>query len=198
MIVQVFAQALDFARTGVKQNLNEFKNAECLKTFDLTFEAERDRRMLWRIGFTPAQIECVMAVGQKEILEFHRSLSYFEDRKVSKGIEKLPDGFTHNPVFLIRNLLRLLPAYYVAQSISRADEEDAYMPHDIFCQIMAASYVGKKDLKLTAASDSHVKDFQECYLRLVDALDEPFDTALRTLQERSAVINHRHRITGDA
>src|SRR6266850_2067636 len=94
MIVQVFAQALDFARTGVKQNLNEFKNAECLKRFDLTFEAERDRRMLWRIGFTSAQIEHVMAVGQKEIREFHRSLSYFEDRKVSKGIEKLPDGFT--------------------------------------------------------------------------------------------------------
>src|SRR5207249_6974616 len=67
MIVQVFAQALDFARTSVKQNLNEFKNAECLKTFDLTFDAERDRRMLWRIGFTPAQIEHVMAVGQKEI-----------------------------------------------------------------------------------------------------------------------------------
>src|SRR3989442_1843549 len=148
MIVQVFVQALDFVRKGVKQNLNEFKNAECLKTFALTFEAERDRRMLWRIGFTPAQIEHVMAVGQKEIKDFDRSLSYFEDRKVSKGIEKLPDGFTHNPVFLIRNLLRLLPAYYVAQSISRADEEGAYMPHDIFCQIMAASYVGKKDFKL--------------------------------------------------
>ena len=28
-----------------------------------------------------------------------RCLRYFEDRKVAKGIEKLPDGFTHNPVF---------------------------------------------------------------------------------------------------
>ena len=198
MIVQVFAQALDFARTGVKQNLNEFKNAECLKTFDLTFEAERDRRMLWRIGFTPAQIECVMAVGQKEIREFHRSLSYFEDRKVSKGIEKLPDGFTHNPVFLIRNLLRLLPAYYVAQAIQRVDDESAYMPTDIFCRIMAASYVGKRDLKPTNGCRSHVRNLQECYLKLVAALGEPLDASLKTIQERSAIINHRHRITGDA
>jgi uncharacterized protein YdiU (UPF0061 family) len=198
MLVQVFAQAMAFIRSGEKQNLTEFKDAECLRVFDRAFEKERDRRMLWRIGFTPEQIEHLMKKAQQEIKDFDRSLSYFEDRKVSKGIEKLPDGFTHNPVFLIRNLLRLLPAYYVAQSISRADEEGAYMPHDIFCQIMAASYVGKKDLKLTPASDSHVKDFQECYLRLVDSLDEPFDTALRTLQERSAVINHRHRITGDA
>src|SRR6266567_6812660 len=198
MIVQVFAQALDFARTGVKHNLNEFKNAECLKTFDLTFEAERDRRMLWRIGFTPAQIEHVMAVGQKEIREFHRSLSYFEDRKVSKGIEKLPDGFTHNPVFLIRNLLRLLPAYYVAQAIHRVDEESAYMPADIFCRIMAASYVGKRDLKPTNGCRSHVRNLQECYLKLVAALAEPLDASLKTIQERSAIINHRHRITGDA
>ena len=40
--------------------------------------------------------------------------------------------------------------------------------------------------------------FQECYLRLVAALGGPFDLVLKTLQERSAVINHRHRITGDA
>jgi hypothetical protein len=72
------------------------------------------------------------------------------------------------------------------------------MPHDIFCRIMAASYVGKKDLKLTATRVLHVKEFQECYLRLVAALGGPFDMVLKTLQERSAVINHRHRITGDA
>ena len=45
---------------------------------------------------------------------------------------------------------------------------------------------------------SHVRNFQECYLKLVAALNEPLDTVLKTLQERSAVINHRHLITGDA
>ena len=139
-----------------------------------------------------------MAVGQKEIREFHRSLSYFEDRKVSKGIEKLPDGFTHNPVFLIRNLLRLLPAYYVAQTIQRVDDESAYMPTDIFCRIMAASYVGNRDLKPTNGCRSQVRSLQDCYLKLVAALGEPLDASLKTIQERSAIINHRHRITGDA
>ena len=33
---------------------------------------------------------------------------------------------------------------------------------------------------------------------MVAALGGPFDLVLKTLQERSAVINHRHRITGDA
>lgn len=197
-IIQVFAQAVSFIQSGVKENLNNFKNAASLRVFDETFARERDQRMLWRIGFTPEQTQFLMNNAQKEIRDFDRSLSYFEDRKVTKGIEKLPDGFTHNPVFLIRNLLRLLPAYYVAQTATRVDDTSAYMPDEIFCRIMAASYVGKNDLKPTATTSSHANDFQECYLRLVAALGGPFDMVLKTLQERSAIINHRHRITGDA
>ncbi|HEV8189720.1 MAG TPA: protein adenylyltransferase SelO family protein [Pyrinomonadaceae bacterium] len=197
-IIQVFAQAMSFIQSGVKENLNNFKNAASLRVFDETFARERDQRMLWRIGFTLEQTQYLMNNAQKEIRDFDRSLSYFEDRKVTKGIEKLPDGFTHNPVFLIRNLLRLLPAYYVAQTTTRVDDTSAYMPDEIFCRIMAASYVGKNDLKPTATISAHVTDFQECYLRLVAALGGPFDMVLKTLQERSAIINHRHRITGDA
>jgi len=197
-LVQVFAQVMAFVESGEKEALESFRNAPCLRVFDDAFAKEREQRMLWRIGFTQEQIEYLRHNAQKEIGEFDRSLSYFEDRKVRKGIEKLPDGFTHNPVFLIRNLLRMLPAYYVAQSLSRLDDTSAYMPEDIFCRVMAASYVGKNDLKLTPATAAHVKDFQECYLKLVAALGGPFDLVLKTLQERSAVINHRHRITGDA
>jgi uncharacterized protein YdiU (UPF0061 family) len=195
-LVQVFAQAMAFVESGVKENLGNFRNAECLRVFDEAFAKEREQRMLWRIGFTPEQIAYLTNNAQKEIRDFDRALSYFEDRKVRKGIEKLPDGFTHNPVFLIRNLLRLLPSYYVAQSISRIDDKSAYMPDDIFCRIMAASYVGKSELK--TITSSRVEGFQESYLRLVAALGGPFDLVLKTLQERSAVINHRHRITGDA
>ena len=197
-LVQVFAQVMGFIQSGTKEPLNTFKNAECLRVFDEAFANERDQRMLWRMGFTPEQISYLMTNARKEVRDFDRSLSYFEDRKVSKGVEKLPDGFTHNPVFLIRNLLRLLPAFYVAQTISRFDDMSAYMPDDIFCRIMAASYVGKSDLKPTPAISAQVKSFQESYLRLVAALGGPFDLVLKTLQERSAVINHRHRITGDA
>lgn len=197
-LVQVFAQVMTFVQSGRKENLNNFKNAPCLRIFDDAFARERDQRMLWRIGFTDEQVSYLMSNAQREIRDFDRALSYFEDRKVQKGVKKLPDGFTHNPVFLIRNLLRLLPAFYVAQSISRADDTSAYMPDDIFCRSMAASYVGKKDLQITPARAAQVKGFQECYLRLVAALGCPFDMVLKTLQERSAVINHRHRITGDA
>jgi hypothetical protein len=197
-IIQTFAQAMDFVCTGVKRNLRQFKTAECLSVFDSAFQRESDYRILWRIGFTPAQIDQLGREASKEIKELRRSLSYFEDLKISRGIEKLTDGFTHKPVFLIRNLLRLLPAYYVAQALRHVDDESAYMPDEMFCKSMAASYVGKRDLRMTASRQANVRNFQQCYLRLIASLGEPIDGLLKVIQERSAVINHRHRITGDA
>jgi len=197
-IVQAFAQAMDYICSGEKQNIRAFKDVGCLKEFDLAFKSESDYRALWKIGFTEEQIERLMKIAPGEIQEFHKSLSYFEGLKVSKGIEKLPDGFTHPPVFLIRNLLRVLPAYYVSQTIGRYDDESAYLPPDIFCSVMAASYVGKRDLQLTPARDSQIRNFQRSYLKLIAALGEPFFEVLQAVQARAAIINHRHRITGDA
>jgi uncharacterized protein YdiU (UPF0061 family) len=198
LIVQTFAQAMAFICSGEKRNLREFKTAEALRAFDSAFAAESNYRILWRIGFTPEQINELLRNAREEVKHFHRSLTYFEDLKVARGIEKLQDGFTHKPVFLIRNLLRQMPAYYLAQSLNREDDETAYMPDDIFLGVMAASYVGKRDLKLTPSRRAHVRNFQQCYLRLISSLGKPFDEVLKTLQERSAVINHRHRLTGDA
>jgi uncharacterized protein YdiU (UPF0061 family) len=198
MLVQVFAQAMNFIESGKKQNLRNFKEAECLKIFDTAFGMERDYRLLWRMGFAPVEMEQLLKHAQNEIRDFHKAVSYFEDLKISKGIELLPDGLTHKPIFLIRNLLRLLPSYLLAQAVQNVNEENAYMPAEIFCQVMAASYARKKDLSLTPSRINHVKNLQRCYLALIEALGKPFGEVLKTMQERSAVINHRHRITGDA
>ena len=44
-LVQVFAQAIGFVQSAVKQRLNTFKDAECLRVFDVAFTNERDRRL---------------------------------------------------------------------------------------------------------------------------------------------------------
>ncbi len=197
-LVQVFAQAVDFAITGEKQNLRRFKEADCLKAYDAAFETERNYRMLWRIGFTPAQIDHLLEHAGDEIKEFRRALSYFEDLKISKGIEKTSDGVTHKPMFLIRSVLRELPAYYVRECANREDDpETCYMPPEIFCGIMAASYVKRRDLQLTPSRAAQVKNFQDSYRKLLAAVGDSFEDVVRTLQERSAVINHEHRATGD-
>src|SRR5918993_24669 len=112
-LVKVFAQAVHFAQTGRKLNLGHFKNAPCLKQFDAWFEREREFRVLWRLGFTPEQIEALRKRGRREINDLRRAISFFEEVKVARGMKKVSDGITHAPVFLIRSLLRELPAFYV-------------------------------------------------------------------------------------
>src|SRR6266498_5254805 len=73
LIVQTFAQAMAFICSEEKQNLRAFKDAACLSVFNSTFETESNYRVLWRMGFTPEQIDQLIRSAQKEIKEFHRS-----------------------------------------------------------------------------------------------------------------------------
>jgi hypothetical protein len=109
-------------------------------------------------------------------------------------VEKLPDGITHRPVFLIRSLLRQLPEFYVQACRC---EFGATMPPALFCKIMAASYASKRDLRMTPARELRARHFQQCYQRLL-AKAGPYDVVLRLVRRRSAVLNHEHRMTGDA
>ena len=191
--VKAFAQACHFARTGRKLNLSRFKNAPCLKHFDAWFEREREWRTLWRLGFTPGQIELLRERGRAEIADLRRALSFFEEVKVARGIEKLSDGFTHSPVFLIRNLLRELPAFYLTECDGQFG---ATMEPQRFCQTMAASYASRRDLRLTPTRIARAKNFQKCYQRLICVAGD-YRTVLRQIVERSAIINYEHRMTGN-
>jgi uncharacterized protein YdiU (UPF0061 family) len=192
--VQVFAQAVRFIQTGRKRNLRRFTNAKCLTEFDRAFARERDRRLLCRLGFNPTQTAQLLKEGRREIADLREALSFFEDAKVARGVEKLPDGITHRPVFLIRSLLRQLPEYYVQACRC---EFGATMPPAPFCKIMAASYASRRDLRMTPARESRALHFQQCYQRLL-AKAGPYDVVLRLVRRRSAVLNHERRMTGDA
>jgi hypothetical protein len=192
-LLKVFAQASHFARTGRKLNLRRFKNAPCLKQFDAFFEREREWRLLWHLGFTQKQIDTLRHSARSEIGDVRRALEFFEEVKVARGMEKLSDGVTHRPVFLIRNLLRELPAFYLKECDAKFG---AIMEPQQFCETMAASYASRHDLRMTATRTARAKNFQKCYQRLVAAAG-PYQQTLRQIVERSAVINYEHRMTGN-
>jgi hypothetical protein len=62
---------------------------------------------------------------------------------------------------------------------------------------MAASYASRRDLRMTPTRESRALHFQQCYQRLL-AKAGPYDVVLRLVRRRSAIINHAHRMTGDA
>ncbi len=74
-----------FIESGVKENLNTFKNAECLRVFDEAFAMERDQRMLWRIGFTPEQISYLMNECAKRDQRLRQKPELLRRSKSQKG-----------------------------------------------------------------------------------------------------------------
>src|SRR3954470_14038667 len=165
-LVKVFAQLADFVLTGRKKNLRRFATARCLKLFDAAFERERSRRLLWRLGFEPRQVERLLRGARREVGDFRRALSFFETLKVTAGVTELADGITHRPVFLIRNVLRRLPAYYVSECAAVAGMQ---MPPEQVFRIMAPSYATEDDLRMTPTRAARARNFQSCYQRLLSA-----------------------------
>jgi uncharacterized protein YdiU (UPF0061 family) len=192
-LVKVFAQAVDFVLSSRKRKLRSFRNHPSLAQFDLWFEREREFRMLWRLGFTPEQIEALRKRGRREINDLRRALSFFEEIKVARGMKRVPDGITHAPVFIIRNLLRELPAFYMDDC---GGELGALMDANRFCRTMAASYASRRDLRMTPTRAGRAENFQKCYQRLIAAAG-PYEATLAEIRERSAVINYEHRMTGN-
>jgi hypothetical protein len=128
------------------------------------------------------------------VFAFRRDLEYFEDAKVARGPEKLPDGVTHRPVFLVRALLRELPRFFAEEC---GESLDGAMDPRRFCNVMAASYASRRDRQLTAGRLVRIREFQESWRRLVRRAGEREAATIRSLADRAAVINHEHRMTGN-
>lgn len=193
-IIQTFIQMTDFVITGEKKNLESYKDDPGLDLFDECFERERHLRMLWRIGFTPAQSQRLLRYHLSKVEGFRKVLNYFEDVKTSGGLEEVPDGINHPPVFLVRHILKFLPIFlsknYSADEWPIMDEED-------FCKIMAGSYVEEDDLTLTDYRRKKSLEFQAQYSALIRAAGKNPAKVLNRVAERSSVINYEFRKTGD-
>jgi uncharacterized protein YdiU (UPF0061 family) len=193
-LVKAFAQAANFIKSGEKRTLSQFKNAKCLREFDKTLARERDRRMLWRVGFEPKQIARLLNRAKPEISDFRRAMEFFEDAKVARGMSKVSDGVTHSPLYLVRNILRRLPGYYADECASKPG---ALMNAEEFCSTMAASYASRRDSRMTASRIARTRNFQKCYQRLAAAAG-PYESVIKTLRQRAEIINDPHRMTGNA
>lgn len=198
-LVQTFIQAADFIQTKKKKRIERFKKHPWLHQFDRYFSEEKQRRLLRKIGFEEKEIGRLIDCHQKEVADFQKCLNFFEDLKVHKGEEVLPDGKNHMPVFLIRNVLRELPEFLI-QNLKKDNldqEKWTLMEPDEFCRIMAASYADRNDLVLSETRERKAAEFQRAYLNLFQVLGRNTEKMLRKIVSRSAVINYEYRQTGD-
>ena len=205
-MVQTFAQVVDFITTKTKKNLKTFEQHPSLTLFDQYFQAERQRALLTKMGFTAEQIDKIREHHPEKIEAFRKVLNYFEDLKTSEGQMKVADGIDHPPVFLLRNIIRELPLFllknfkpHIPQNGSASDGlKWSIMPVEEFCRIMAASYVNEQDLTLTDSRKLKAIEFQELYRDLISTVDPDHqEETLKVIAKRSSIINYTYRSTGD-
>lgn len=196
LIVQVFAQLVDYLKTNTKKPLKDFADHPCLTEFNNIFNLKRSDRILYRMGFNADQRENILA--QNGLFnKFDREFSYFERAKISGKEEKVADGVNHPALFNVRNILKEYPKFLLNSS----DEFNSkFMDPKLFYRSSLSCFAKRKDMKLGEKHKRHIEAFQKAYrdLVVVACKNQKIDIHMRHIVARSEKLNSEKRITGNA
>lgn len=196
LIVQVFAQLVDYLKSGTKKPLKHFQKHPEVESFNKNFEHYRLDRLLYNVGFSKNQRK-ILKQNPKALGQFDRIYSYFEKAKVSGKLEKVADGVNHPALFNMRILLKDFPEFLASSPLPFAKR---FMTEQAFFKHIISGYAKRRDAKLGEKTKIKIREFQDAYLHLVDiACDgKGHDRVLRDMSERAQKINSDKRITGNA
>lgn len=193
-IVQTFIQMMDFIKSKNKKPHSSFKNHPIMKRFQRTFQRSLHRFFLEKLGLNAAEanymLENRIAIVQSLFADFR----YFESIASSRGPKQLPDGIMSDAIFCMRDVMRELPSILAQTGAPMSGRE--------FLKLAKSTYAKPRDLFLSRTRMMHLNRLQTKYLEMVKVLAKKSRTKpteiFNGLIERSAIINRRERVTGDA
>ncbi|KHD88686.1 MAG: hypothetical protein OM95_07750 [Bdellovibrio sp. ArHS] len=196
LIVQVFAQMVDYLKTKKKKPLRQFaRHPEVLK-FNKTFDKKRAERILYRMGFNETQRNNIFT--HKNLFEkFDKEFSFFERAKISGSTEKVADGVNHPALFNMRSILKEYPKFLLESPVPF---EKRWMTDGNFFKIILSSFAKARDARMGEKQQRHIEKFQMAYRSLVIAAagKQKPDTIIKGICERAEKLNSDKRITGNA
>lgn len=196
LIVQVFAQMVDFLKTRKKKPLRDFANHGVIERFNAVFEQKRADRILYRMGFNKNQRSLILK--QRSLFaQFDREFSFFERAKIQGTTEKVADGVNHPALYNIRAILREYPRYLLE---NRLPFEKRTMPEATFFKTILSTYAKSRDTRMGEKQRRHIVSFQKLYhamLSIAAGKQKP-ETILKEVTERAQKLNSEKRITGNA
>lgn len=196
LIVQVFAQMVDYLKTKEKKPLRDFAHHPIVEKFNHLFTEHRSQRLLYRMGFNENQRRNILE--HKELFQrFDKEFSFFERAKVSGSIEKVADGVNHPALYNMRQLLRAYPQFLADSS---APFETRWMPEKDFYKTILSGFAKSRDARMGEKQRRHIESFQKIYqeLIIVAAGKQKPDSILKGLRDRAIQLNSDRRITGNA
>jgi len=193
LIIQTFAQIVDYLKTGTKKPQGDFKNHPIFDDFERIFVRKKRELLLKKIGLKQDQVDILLNKDMDAVAKFEKIFRQFELRKAVKGPQRVPDGTTWNAVYCLRNILRELPIYLrLYRNI---------MPDDLFLDVICSRYTDAEARELTYHRRRNIQLFQKSYIQLLESVCKNSQIKMtflvHQLSNRSAIINRNERITGD-
>jgi len=195
-IVQTFAQLVDFLSAGKKKNIKRFSRHKSLGEFDHIFQQNRERYLLYRIGFDPKLIEKLYQhpAFKRTLRKLMAKFIYFEHAQSGLGIYHVTDGICSDAIFCMRDLLRELPLLYLLGH--------KFVDYPNFIEILRSEYATDEDVRLYSSRKRQIRLYQKYYTQLIKHAAKhtgiPEKSILESIAKRSALINRYERATGDA
>lgn len=196
LIVQVFAQMVDYLKTKNKKPLRTFAQHPAVLKFNEIFDRKRAERMLYRMGFNETQRANILAApGVFE--KFDKEFSFFERAKVSGNTEKVADGVNHPALYNMRSITREYPRFLLESPLPF---EKRWMTENTFFKSVLSGFAKARDARMGEKQRRHIESFQRLYRSLVEtaAGKQKPDQILKGIVERAEKLNSDKRITGNA
>ena len=196
LLVQCFAQAVDFVECGTRRPLEEFERHEVVLRYSQLYAECRLQRILLRLGFDESTTRRLLTQDHEEVEAFAAVYDAIEGVKASGKIRPVLDGVNQKPLFNIRNLLRAYPGFLRKQD----DFEAARLPNASFFDLLFARETDARDRILARDHTEQAAGFQDRYKQLVVKAAErgSVECLLEDMERRSGIVNAADRATGDA
>lgn len=196
LIVQVFAQMVDYLKTKKKKPLKNFANHPQVEDFNQIFDQKRAERILYRMGFNQTQRNHILN-HRHLFTRFDREFSFFERAKVSGSTEKVADGVNHPALYNVRSILKEYPRFLLESSLPF---EKRWMTENTFFKTILSSFAKTRDARMGEKQRRHIESFQKLYRELVQVAsgNQKPETILSGIAERAEKLNSDKRITGNA
>ncbi|HVK61217.1 MAG TPA: hypothetical protein VM432_06685, partial [Bdellovibrionales bacterium] len=194
LMVQVFAQGVDFLETGSRKAVEEFAQCQAVRDFDREFDQEVRRIFLRQLGLSEEQATEFFAKRSADVDRLYSAFIVLEKTKTKAGTKKVPDGLNRAAIFNMRALLRELPQRY--SDLMRKNKDVPTLPAADLLKIMATNNAKRTDLRLAGSLRSKIDLFQKTYQQLLKPVLIEAGT-LKSFCDRAFDQNRPHRITGN-
>ena len=199
LTVQVYAQLVDFIKTGRKRPLPEFRRCLATRIFDRSFERSLRLTFLAQLGLPAGVAERVLDNAPGAVERVYAAFSTLERQKTRARLKRVADGVNRPAIYNMRAAMRELPSL-LKNSDWKGGRKGLVQASEVL-RLMNSSHCKRRDLRLTPKLKSRIDRFLNAYADLMGVARLASDRSWAVFLEQSAAqaqdMNKDGRITGN-